>query len=44
MVDINEEQGQIEEDAIRKEFGETRVIFVKADITKKDQFEGNSPI
>lgn len=40
IVDLNESNGQTAVKELTEEFGPNRVIFVKTDVTKQDQFEG----
>ncbi|KAK4876770.1 hypothetical protein RN001_009276 [Aquatica leii] len=39
IADVNEERGLLVLDEIKKEFGEDKVLFVKTDVSDKNQFE-----
>ncbi|KAF2902909.1 hypothetical protein ILUMI_03275 [Ignelater luminosus] len=40
IVDIDEESGELAVKELTKEFEKSKILLVKADVTKKDQFEG----
>lgn len=44
VADVNEEVGKQSLDALSTEFGPNKALFVKADVTDKNQFEGLQPL
>lgn len=41
VADVNDDFGKKALEEIQKEFGPNKAIYVKTDVTNKEQFEGN---